>query len=136
MADSKRALEAARPRLTHDDIGSATYWTTPARSPAPAVPAAAFLLPVYDEYLIAYKDRSAAADSRTASYDRSRRDDFGNYLIIRGRFAGAWRWKFRRRDIAIRLIPYRALSKVDLQMIRRAATRLSEFAGMPVTPAE
>ena len=69
MKDVRRGVEIAGRALVQETFGELTYWSAaPApRSPAVALAKAgrassAYLLPIYDEYLIAYKDRGAAAE--------------------------------------------------------------------------
>jgi hypothetical protein len=50
---------------------------------------AAHLLPVYDEYLVAYKDRSAVVDSRYCKPGTNLL--FGPTIVVNGRVAGTWK---------------------------------------------
>jgi hypothetical protein len=135
MRDAKRGLEAVSPTLRQQQIESTTYWSVAGAARPPRLAPAAHLLPVYDEYLIAYKDRDVAFDPRTRAFDRSQRDDYGNYLVIGGQFAGAWRWVLGERKIVLHLTPYRRLTQADTRLLREAANRLSVFASRPVTMA-
>src|SRR4029453_9380851 len=61
-ADAKRGLEMNRAR--EEVIDGRTYWSigrppSPLRGYAVTSSAEVFLLPVYDEYLVAYRDRDA-----------------------------------------------------------------------------
>ncbi len=57
--DARAGIELAGSRLARETIGGATYWFAAAGAARPPS-RAAHLLPIYDEYLIAYKDRSAS----------------------------------------------------------------------------
>ena len=80
-ADARRGLEMhAAPRS--ETVDGLTYWTIGAPRRRSAREAAAHLLPIYDEYLIAYRDREAVPHGpvRIAIGARSERD-----LPARGR---------------------------------------------------
>ncbi|MEO6497429.1 MAG: winged helix DNA-binding domain-containing protein, partial [Mucilaginibacter sp.] len=60
QTDAKTGLEEIKKELVSINIKGATYWMPP-HIPDIILPAAAtYLLPAYDEFTIAYKDRSAA----------------------------------------------------------------------------
>jgi hypothetical protein len=131
MAEARRGLEAAALReVSIDDV---KYWIRRGLTPVLRRRRGAYLLPIYDEYLIAYKDRGAAIDPRTRSRDRSTRDDFGHYLIVNGQFAGTWRWIGRQGAITLRLTPYRRLTSTEVGLLQAAGRRLGAFIAAPVT---
>ena len=85
------AIDSVRPSLESASIGGLTLWS--AEDPADAAPkgAVAMLLPNYDEYLIAYKDRDAFVDkARAANIVARTGGAFANHLMIDGRLAGGW----------------------------------------------
>ena len=133
MPDATRAFAAVTPALQRETIAPRTLWAVESSAPPLRLPRAAYLLPVYDEYLIAYKDRDLAMDPRTREFDPTKRDDFGHYLVIDGRFVGTWRWVSDEDAIDLRLMPYCRLSSADDRLLRRAAARLAAFTGRRVT---
>ena len=57
VRDAKAGLEMVEPALVREVVGDRTYWLVATRSVAPPVSPSAYLLPNYDECLIAYRDR-------------------------------------------------------------------------------
>jgi hypothetical protein len=127
MADVRRGLDAAGRAVDVGHANGPAYWASRETRSAPAAHRA-YLLPVYDEYLIAYKDRHLTADSRIRDLDPSSRDDFGHYLVIDGRFAGTWRWVPSADGAVARVMPYRPLSVPEQRAVRAAGRRLSDVA--------
>ena len=88
VADVRAGLEMVAPDLARDSVAGRTYWFSPSVPAIRPRPPAAFLLPLYDEYLIAYKDRSAA---RSPTLDPARwkqlveRDPLTAPIVVRGR---------------------------------------------------
>lgn len=68
VADARTGIELAGPRLEQEVVDGQAHWfaaaaPAPGKRPAasPASPAA-YLLPAFDEYTVAYRDRSAVLD--------------------------------------------------------------------------
>jgi hypothetical protein len=93
--DVHRGIEAARPYLTEAVCGSKTYLldselaaqTTPAALPQ------ILLLPAFDEYIIAYRDRSPVLPDEHAAKVISRQGMFFPVVVVNGKVAGLWRSK-------------------------------------------
>jgi hypothetical protein len=60
---AKRGLEMNRASLTNERIGDKLYYFSPDTPNLPKIPNQIFLLPNYDEYTIAYRDRSDFYDA-------------------------------------------------------------------------
>ena len=63
-ADARAGIEMAGSDLSRHVIDGSVCWLPSSRRAVRRPAGAAHLLPVYDEYLVAYKDRSAVVDSR------------------------------------------------------------------------
>lgn len=88
------------------------------------------LLPNYDEYLIAYKDRSAYATSFTKTapsgiFDR-------HILVVDGAVAGAWRETVRPKSASITITPLVTLSAAQQRAAQDAAREYGRFIGKTV----
>ena len=57
VRDAKAGIDLAGAALSRDDVDGFTYWSAGGRAPKPPSSTIAHLLPNYDEYLIAHKDR-------------------------------------------------------------------------------
>jgi hypothetical protein len=94
------------------------------------------LLSVYDEYAIAYKDRSALSDTR----DIERLISMGNALtaviILNGRVAGAWNKSLKPGKIEIRLTPFRELNRTEREAINDEVSRYGKFFELPAVLVE
>lgn len=88
-ADVRRGLDMidAKPEL----VGEIEYWTTDQLSRSPARDHQAHLLPIYDEYVVAYRDRVAVPHSYTAFKTSPKAIVFQHAVIIDGQIAGTWR---------------------------------------------
>jgi Winged helix DNA-binding domain len=133
VGEARRAFEAASPALRTERIGEDTYWSSPTEPKATrrAVPPV-HLMPNYDEYFIAYRDRSPTAALRPPSAAADPMDSFAHLLCVEGRFGGFWRRTASSRAVAVQLLPYRALNRTHLAAAREAAGRYAAFLGLPL----
>ncbi len=132
-ADARAGIEMLGTHLVRESIDGATYWfAPPAGVPRPAS-RAAYLLPIYDEYLIAYKDRSASYVPPSATQRRPDNIAFTSPLVLGGRVAGTWR-RAQAADGAVHVAvqPFAPLGPTARRAIGRAAAHYAAFLGQPV----
>ena len=131
VRDTKIALEAAAGDIVAETFDGETYWMSPSSRPARRPAGTIDLLPIYDEYLIAYRDRRAMVGERKTG--EREHDIFAHYLMIDGKVSGTWRRRDAGNRIELALNPYRALTRSQLRAARQAAERLAIFSGREVT---
>jgi len=124
-ADARAGLEMARPRLQQETAGGRSYWFAASASPARARAPMAFLLPVYDEYTVAYQDRSAVLAVKQAS--KAGNGIFSPPIIVDGQIVGTWT-RVRKKDTAvIETRPFAKLGDTGMRAIAAAAERYRRF---------
>ena len=131
VRDTKIALESIASTIERVPIGGETYWMAPSAPPVPREPDAVDLLPIYDEYLISYKDRTAMADPLKSGEKRVD-DDYGSFLMIDGKLAGRWRRVEGKSSIEVAVTPYQKLTKSRHAALLETAARLGAFMGRAV----
>ncbi len=126
-ADAKRGLEMIRAREVALDGNS--YWTLGAARARPSR-RLAHLLPIYDEYLNAYRDRvvvphgPAIVQTRAGGYVK-----FQQALVIGGQVAGTWRAVPKRDRVDVSLAPLRPLTRPERRAVQREISRYRRFMG-------
>jgi hypothetical protein len=133
-AEAKRALDMNAAR--REEADGRTYWTIGDRSSGATRNELVHLLPVYDEYIVAYRDREAVPHGPSTIRPGSRPGDsvtFQHTLVIGGHVAGTWRRVQKAKFAAIDIVPMRRLSRVERQAVGDAARRYEEFLCAPVT---
>lgn len=135
-ADARAGVDMVQRRLVKEVIDGASYWL-----PSSATPAAkrasprAYLLSPYDEYLVAYRDRSAAIDSTLGMWPIGSNPIFSSPIVIDGRVAGKWTRTLTKGTAIISVSPFRAFTSAQRQAVRDAAHRYGAFLGMTVVLA-
>ena len=129
VADARAGLAMNARELTSDTLDGRTYWSAAKTVRALVRPQPAHLLGLYDEYLIAYKDRSAARDqsppTRTAAWD-----PFSAPVVVDGRIVGAWKKKVTGKRVVANVSPLRPLGRSEKRAVEDAADRYAAFIGL------
>jgi hypothetical protein len=128
-ADVGAAHEATRDEFERVDIDGRTYWHVPLES-APAVKAArVHLLPAYDEYTVAYQDRSAFLDATYAR--RAGNGIFRPALLVDGHIAGSWNRTLAKAAVEVGPDWFEPPSATATKAFDAAAARYATFLGVP-----
>jgi len=129
--EAQEAIDSVRPTLESSTISGLTHWSADDR-PGSAKSVIAMLLPNYDEYLIAYKDRAAFVDhARAANIAARTGGAFANHLMIDGRLAGGWSRTIKPNVVHIDVAPYKKLTPAQSRAVSSAVECYGEFLGLP-----
>ena len=130
-ADAKRGFEACR--ATSEVVDGLTYWSVESSAAGPLREAAAHLLPIYDEYLVAYRDRVAVPHGPSGiTTDSGRSVIFQHAAIMDGHIAGTWRTFRGSRDVTVTVTPLRRLKRDERRALVSAGERYQHFLETPV----
>jgi hypothetical protein len=132
MKEAREGLALAGAALASDVIDGRTYWFASSLRTIAKPPRTAHFLGLYDEYLIAYKDRSAALDAERWAR-AARRHRFVMPLVIGGQVAGAWRQIIGSKGVAITLTTFEPLNRQDKDAVDEAAAAYGRFLDADVT---
>jgi hypothetical protein len=130
VAQAKRGIEGATPALTSQTVAGLELWAADWDVPA-RMPPATFLLPNFDEYLIAYKDRQLvrpAADVDAEGIMQGA-DAFAHPLVVDGVLAGIWRRRVSGARMQVEVVAKIPLSAKQRRAVNAAAARLVAFSG-------
>jgi hypothetical protein len=125
--DARAGLALAGRELATDVVDGKTYWSA-ASEPPPDQSATTYLLPLYDEYLIAYKDRGAALD-RSRWVNVAWPDPFAAPVVVNGQVVAGWRRSVEAKKVVVTITPLGALRARQRQGIADAAHAYARFVG-------
>jgi hypothetical protein len=136
LTQAQRAIESALPALVSRRANGLTFWAASWDNAVGRMPEATFLMPNFDEYLIAYKDRHLVQPARPAAAKRAAgRDAFAHPLVVDGLLAGLWRRRVSGRGTHVEIVPDRPAGPGQNRAIQAAVERLIGFAGPGLTVA-
>ncbi|HWW74193.1 MAG TPA: winged helix DNA-binding domain-containing protein, partial [Pyrinomonadaceae bacterium] len=129
--DARAGLEAARPRLRREVFGGQTYWlsssdTTVAQDELPT----AQLLPAFDEYTVAYKDRAPVLHPSHVKRADAATAILGPTVIVNGLAVGTWKRTLRKDSVLIETGLWAASGKAERRALDTAASLYGDFLGL------
>jgi hypothetical protein len=132
---AKTGLDMLGKAVASETVDGKTYWFAPSgkRSAPTKTEPTVYLLPNYDEYLNALRDRSLALDPAGPVPTTSAFVGVPHQLVIDGILRGAWKRVTTARSISLVVRVFRALNRQELDALDRAVTRLARFVQMPTT---
>lgn len=137
VAETRAGLELAGADLARETIEGKEYWFDPGAAGAGGEGAAVHLLPNFDEFTVAYRDRSALLDPRLGfdpglfSYFQEAAPESGllsNVVTFDGRVRGAWRRTLTQGSLRVEVRLLEASAAIEVG-IERAVERLGRFLG-------
>jgi hypothetical protein len=128
--DARAGLEMNRATLDSASVDRLTYWFAPAPTlRRVATTPRAWLLPNYDEYLVAYQDRGLTAGPAPTGRAGP---PTPHSIVIDGRLAGGWRRVVTKDAIRLGLAPSRRLTSAESDALAGAVERYGSFVGRKV----
>ena len=130
-AEARAGLEMVKSQLAQEVIGKQVYWFDPAAPVADVGPApVAHLLPFLDEYLVAYKDRTAVSPLKYNELVDSGNIIFHQPVLVDGQVAGIWLRQLRKDTVRIAARLFRPLSPDEEEALARAAQHYGAYLGL------
>jgi len=126
---SRAALDSVKSELEMIPLNEKMYWFKN-DGPAPPAAPAALLLSIYDEYTIAYTDRSDLSGERDVEKMISMGNAVTAAIVIGGKVTGTWKRSVGKNGVEIRLSPFRKLNKTERAAVLEQVSRYGEFLGM------
>lgn len=124
-ADARAGIEANK--LKSEVIDGKTFYFLPTAKSQPPTPKL-FLLPNYDEYTIAYKDREAFLPEEAVSYFHNQGNaSFWNAIVFRGEIIGMWKRTFNKTSAEIKTQQLPKFTEEQKSELKKAAEKFGKF---------
>jgi len=131
MKDVRESLEDIKGELTSVVISGQTYWYIYA--PVHAEIGGVHLLPSFDEYLISYKERSAALDLQHQPKAFTNNGIFYPVIVVNGTVCGTWNRKMVLDTVAVEANIFQKISRKNERELNLLAEEYCKFMGGSVT---
>jgi hypothetical protein len=129
VTDARKALEMNKATLISETIGADTYWLSDSINIPTTSPDSVYLLPAFDEYLISYKNRSAAITIDHHTKAISNNGIFRPVIVVNGQISGLWKRTIKKDTVLIELDHFRPHNPTEKQLIEKAAELFGRFTG-------
>jgi hypothetical protein len=125
IADSKLAIELNKTHLISEILDGQTYY----RKDFEVIQAenSVLLLPAFDEFLIAYKDRSASIHNDHSKHAFTNNGIFRPIIVVNGQVCGTWKRTIKKDKVIIETNIIQKITKVAEKQIRSEVDRFGEF---------
>ena len=121
-ADARAGLALVGDELERVEAGGTEWYAAPGRAPRRGR-TGAFLIPMYDELTIGYRDlRVVLAAPAQGRLERP--------VVIEGRTVGTWKRTLSRRAVVVEVTLFAPLEKTQRAALERAAERFGRFLGL------
>jgi hypothetical protein len=129
-SDARAGLGAVATQLAHETFDGQDYYFVQEPPGDRASTGEAFLLPPFDELLVAYRNRSASLhpDHSTLVVPGGN-GIFFPIVVIDGRVLGTWKRTFKRDSVVLTFSPFEAFSNAQTGAISAVAERYAAFVG-------
>ncbi|WP_018127604.1 winged helix DNA-binding domain-containing protein [Balneola vulgaris] len=124
---AKAVVEKITPELDSYIVNGQEYWIAKTKVETSYVDQQAFLLPAFDEMVVAYKDRSAIIDAEYLPRAVSRNGIIWPIVLLNGQAAGTWKRTIRKQEVMIEVSSFWGLSYSERNQIEEAAHQFASF---------
>lgn len=128
-ADARTGLETAKEQLRREVFDGRTHWLSSSTTTTDGVRPVAHLLPPFDEYTVAYKDRAAILHPSHTQRPDAAFAILGPTIILDGRAVGTWKRTMKKSTVFIEKSLWTTLRKSEQSALDAAAQRYGEFLG-------
>jgi hypothetical protein len=133
--EARKAMDSIRSELIEVTLDGWTGWQA---IPAPLkadLSSSVYLLPGFDEYLLAYKDRSASLDDPLYKRQTPTNGMLPATILIHGKVAGTWKRILGRKSVQVVPHFFSMPPEIDRTRFEAAARRYGDYLGLPVDTA-
>lgn len=125
--DARAGSEAVESEFIQERVGDDIYWHSGLKPGMPDMPVA-HLLPTYDEFLFAYRDRSASVNLKKTITGLKNR--YRPTIAINGQIIGTWKRTFKKNTLVMEYNPFKTLNNAENQALSEAELVYREFMSM------
>lgn len=137
LGDVRRGLAICGTQLTTLDLGGSTYHVAPETLALAAPPGRTYLLPGFDEYVLGYRDRTAAvAPEHSETIVPRGNGVFKPTIVVDGEVVGTWGRRVKAGEIVIEPALFDRRSGRDRAGLEEAIRPYGAFIGRPARIAD
>lgn len=135
LTEVKQGLESVKGELEKMEAGGKTFWMGKGRLDKAAAPSkkgpVVHLLPNYDEYFIAYKDRSSIGEEIKVKKVKAVKGAFDLHILFAdGQVAGGWKRDLGKKSATVEITPVWKLDAAVKKAIQAEVDRYGKFLGV------
>jgi len=127
VGEARKGLESVQTEFVSETVDGQKYWMPDISFlPSPVGKSEVHLLPAFDEYIVGYKDRTAAITSENHKKTISTNGVFRPVIVKNGRVIGLWK-KATLGKKTITIAPFEPIDHATQQLIDTTAEKFQTF---------
>ncbi len=127
MGDVRKAVESIRPEFQMETVGERHYILSNNRERPTVSGDIVHLIPAFDEYIIAYRDRSNTLLPAHFQKLVTNNGVFRPALLLNGKVVGIWKKSGKGKDFSVELTPFRPINPEIQTKQQKAITEYGRF---------
>lgn len=127
MKDAREGIAILGKDFVHEELDGQEYIFMAGVDFTSKSKGIAFLMPDYDEYAIAYKDRSMLYDKQHDDNISRGNPVFNHVMVVDGKVAGTWKRIIKNGKAVVRTFPFGALNKRETRDVEKAISSYINF---------
>src|SRR5262249_31510099 len=131
VADVRAGIALAKSILREDRINRQGYWLPISATIKSHSRSTAHLLPAFDEYTVAYKDRRMLLDPACLKLPDPVRSILGPAILINGKLFGTWMRTFDNKSVVLSPVLFARLNPREQRALDNTAQEYGRFLGLP-----
>jgi hypothetical protein len=133
VTEARIGVDGSRQALVSEKVGDRTFWL--AASGAVRATTAAYLLPAWDEFTVAYRDRSDILDPKFAMRVNAGGGVLKPVIVRRGQVIGTWQRTLEKRGVVVRPTFFARADRAERAAVDAATKTYGRFLGLPASVA-
>jgi hypothetical protein len=129
LGEAKRGLQYIQNELRSEHIDGVMYWFSPINSDDIGEEHSVQLLPVYDEFTVAYKDRNLFLPTNN---QKDTNNGISRVIVKNGQIIGKWDQEVKKDQVKIILYLFIVLDSQLKKDINQAIEQYSDFLTLPI----
>ena len=129
VTDAKLGLALIKDDFISEEINGQEYWFPQSFSTPKKFKPSVFLLPAFDEFLISYKDRSAAIILDHQKKAFSNNGIFWPVIVVNGHAVGVWKREIKKDKLLIGANFFDEANEIANDLLKKPLNKLEYFYG-------
>ncbi|MES2131472.1 MAG: winged helix DNA-binding domain-containing protein [Bacteroidota bacterium] len=129
LAECKKGLEIVKSHFTSKTVENETYYFDPAILDAKKINSRVELLPIYDEFIMGYKDRDAILQHKNTLNSKPF-SVFDPTILYEGQIMGTWKRVIKQKHIELKYEFIKPLTKIQKTEFDNAINRFEHYSGL------
>lgn len=127
IKDAEQGLDFARSKLISKIVDGKTYWFSPDIKSLKITSPKTFLLSIFDEYIISYKDREDVSEEGYIEQMISMGNALLSVIVIDGKVVGSWKRTLKTSSVLVELNLFREITEPEMNSVQKAVDEYGAF---------